>query len=55
MASNPDGIADVSLLPIRNSSAANFCTIMANCAGNRNCGVICPVARDEMIEKKLFL
>ena len=55
MASNPDGIAGVSLLPFRNSSAASSYTIVASCVGSRNCGVMCPVARDEIIEKKLFL
>ena len=49
MASNRDGIAGVSLLPFRISSAASSCTIVASCVGSNNCGLICPVARDEVI------
>ena len=55
MASNPDGIAGVNLLPFQISSAANSCTSVASCVGMRIGGAMCPVARDEMIEKKLFL
>ena len=54
MVSNLDGIAGLSLLPFRNSSAAISCTMVASCVGNRKCGVIYPVAGDENIEKNCF-